>query len=137
MFSSDKLLAPAVVLFSGSVFSVLGYRGGNSTLGRLYIAAASLAAISVPYSLLALEPINKKLEEKAENLGKASITDAAAETGVTREETVHFLVDRWATVNLGRSLITGLAAVCATVAAVGHYGGVGFHMKSGAGRMGR
>lgn len=137
MFSTDKLLAPAIVLFSSSVFGLLGYRGGNTTLGRLYIAAASLAVVTVPYSLLALEPINKKLEGKAEELGEASLTDLKAEAGITREETVHFLVDRWATVNLGRSVITGLAAVCATVAAVGHYGGVGFEMKSGAGRMGR
>jgi hypothetical protein len=137
MFDSDKLLAPAIVLFSTSVFGTLGYReGASSTLGRLYIAAASLAALTVPYSLAVLEPVTQKLEEKAGSLAKASLTDTAAEAGVGKEETTHFLVDRWATVNLGRSVITGVAAVCATVAAVGHYGSVGFEMKMGAGRMG-
>lgn len=135
MFDSDKALAPAVVLFSGSVFGHLGYKN-SGVLARLYIAAAALAAVSVPYSLLALEPINKKLEEKASLLAKASITDAGAEAGITREETVHYLVDQWATMNLGRSIITGLAAVCATLAAVGHME-VGFSVSSGANRMGR
>ena len=136
MFDTDKLLAPSIVVFSGSIFGYLGYKS-SGVLARLYIAAAALAAVSIPYSLLTLEPINKKLEEKASSLAKASISDAGAEAGVTREETVHYLVDQWATMNLGRSIITGIAAVCGTLAAVGQLEIIGVTFASGANRMGR
>ena len=40
------------------------------------------------------------------------------ERGVSKNQTVHYLVDKWATLNLGRALVTGLAAILATVAAM-------------------
>lgn len=42
------------------------------------------------------------------------MSDAAVEVKEKREETVHWLVDHWATMNLGRTLLTGTAAVLAT-----------------------
>jgi hypothetical protein len=80
--------------------------------------ASALLVAAVPYSYLSLEPINQKLEKKASDLASASITDAAAESGVAKEETTHVLVDKWATFNLGRTVMTGVAALAATWAAL-------------------
>ena len=85
---------------------------------QLYITSASLVTACVPYSLLALEPINKKLEARAKSLSETSLVDATAEHGIRKEETVHYLVDQWATANLVRSFLTGLAAILSTWAAV-------------------
>ena len=80
-----------------------------------------------------MEPIIKKLEAKAESLASASITDTAAEAGVAKEETVHSLVDWWALYNLGRSVLTGVAAVLAAWAAVDKSEIVGFSLGAGTG----
>lgn len=59
-----------------------------------------------------------------------------------REQTTHWLVDRWATVNLGRAVLSGVAAVAAIWAGVegsgfgGGVGGIGMRVTTGAGRMG-
>ncbi|RMY34874.1 hypothetical protein D0866_04988, partial [Hortaea werneckii] len=84
----------------------------------LYTTSATLLLTCIPYTFIVGEPINQKLEKKAKDLSSASLTDAAAEAGVAQEETVHQLVDRWATMNLGRTLLTGIAAIAATWAAV-------------------
>lgn len=58
------------------------------------------------------------MNKKAEDLKRASIEDATVEAGVAESDTVHQLVDKWATMNLGRTILTGVAAVLATYAAV-------------------
>jgi hypothetical protein len=65
-----------------------------------------------------LKPINSKLLTKADSLASTAITDTAAEAGVTKEETAHALVDKWATLHLGRALLAGIAAVSATWASL-------------------
>ena len=62
--------------------------------------------------------MNKKLEAKAKFLKDASLVDASAEHGIRKEETAHYLVDYWATMNLGRTALTGLAAVLAMWASI-------------------
>lgn len=83
-------------------------------------------------------PINAKLVDRSEKLAETSINDAAAEAGVTQEETVHALVDKWAMLNLGRALMTAIAAISATWATLSvidvvEIGRVGF--ASGADRI--
>jgi hypothetical protein len=65
-----------------------------------------------------MEPYNRKLLEKADSLASTSLEDAAAEAGVAKEETVHSLVDTWATLNLVRGLFAGVAAIGAAWAAL-------------------
>ncbi len=79
----------------------------------LYTASTTLLALSIPYSYFVLEPVNKKLAVLA-----TPSVDPLAEHGPRKDETVHFLVDKWGTVNLGRTVIMGLAAGCAAWAAV-------------------
>ncbi|KXL49363.1 hypothetical protein M433DRAFT_39807, partial [Acidomyces richmondensis BFW] len=115
MFTSDKLLAPAIVLVSGSIFGYFAYRDSMALLpGRLYAASAALLVLNVPYSFFCLEPINRKLEVRAARLSRAGIAGDNAEVEAMefpQQETVHQLVDRWATVNLGRSVLSILAAL--------------------------
>lgn len=136
MFDADKLLSPLIVLGSGTVFALLARRGRSrfqchfplafgcscnhpepslsSTKGALYASSAILLFATFPYSELFLHPLYKKLEAKAAEYAGLSITDADVEMNVKREETVHYLVDRWATVNLGRSIMVTCAALLAT-----------------------
>jgi hypothetical protein len=81
-------------------------------LRNLYTASTTLLALCIPYSYFALEPVNKKLEVIA-----TPSVDAMAEHGPRKDETAHYLVDRWATVNLGRTLLLGLASGLAAWAA--------------------
>ena len=83
---------------------------------------------------------NDKLHSRASSLATTSLTDAAAEAGVAEEETAHALVDKWATLNLGRSLLPLIGALCAAWATVADsYEVLGLAdvvFKSGANRMG-
>jgi len=87
-----------------------------------------------------MNPYNNKLLEKANSLASASLEDTAAEAGVAKEETVHYLVDTWATLNLGRVVITAVAAVTAAWATLSPVEVIEFSLSnvglsSGANRM--
>lgn len=82
---------------------------------------------------------NDKLNAKASSLANASLTDTAAEAGDAKEETTHALLDKWMTLNLGRSVLPLVGAVLGAWAAVDGYEVLGFAsavLKSGANRMG-
>jgi hypothetical protein len=83
-------------------------------------------------------PYNRMLSAKADALASTSLEDTAAEAGVRRAETVHSLVDTWATLNLVRAIITGVAAVTATWASLNSVEVIGFdkiQLVSGANRI--
>lgn len=79
----------------------------------LYTTSASLLLALIPYTFFLGEPINRQLEAKAQSLALT-----ATEDGVPKEETTHALVDKWATINLGKVVIAGVSALVATWAAV-------------------
>ena len=61
------------------------------------------------------------------------------EAGVAQDETVHALIDRWATLNLARAVLVGAGALCAVLAALNKREIVGFKdigLASGANRLG-
>ncbi|CAK3885142.1 unnamed protein product [Lecanosticta acicola] len=118
-FDADKALAPAVALFSSGVFGFLAYRDNAWTkTSILYATSSTLLAALIPYTFVLAEPLNKKLESKERNLASASITDASAEAGVSKEESTHSLVENWAAQSFGRFVISAIAAVAATWAAI-------------------
>jgi hypothetical protein len=82
--------------------------------------------------------INSKLQEKAASLANASLTDTAVESGVAQGETAHELLDKWATLNLGRSFLPLLGTLLAGWAIVDKFEvlGLGAVLKTGANRMG-
>ncbi|KAK4552475.1 hypothetical protein LTR86_010318 [Recurvomyces mirabilis] len=122
VFQADLIINPVLVALGTGVFGYFAYR-----------------ASIIPYSLLFLHPIDEKLTRKAHSLSCASLTDTAIESGVAKEETTHALVDKWATVNLGRTVLSALAALTATWAAVDRLEIVPAVAKlgGGAGRMGK
>lgn len=105
---------------------------------KLNLAATLLFPSIVPYTIFFMGPINSKLSSKAQTLATTEITDKAAEAGVAREETVHALIDSWATWNMGRALITAVGSVCVTIAALDklEYFGAKVALKTGADRLG-
>jgi len=82
----------------------------SSTAFKCYLTATILLSSTVPYSRLAIVPIIKKLVKKSDALLTTPLVDTSAEVGVSKEETVHALVDKWATLNLVRFVLSGTAA---------------------------
>ena len=82
--------------------------------------------------------VNNKLQEKAASLANASLTDTAVESGVAQGETAHELLDKWATLNFGRSLLPLFGTLAAGWAIVDKFEvlGLGAVLKTGANRMG-
>jgi hypothetical protein len=77
----------------------------SSQTFKFYTAAAVLIPSIIPYTLGLMVQTNNKLLGKADSLATTEITDKAAEAGATQEETVHALIDMWATLNLGQAII--------------------------------
>ena len=110
----------------------------GSTSSILYWTSTALLMAIIPYSYSILEPTTQKLEAKARSIGGRTLDgNASAETNLKREETMHYLVDRWATINLGRTVLSGVAAIVATWAAVERLNVAKFRVTTGAHRMGR
>ena len=111
---------------------------GSTSAFKLYTTAAVLLPAAIPYTILLMKPINSKLLSKANSLAAATITDAAVETGVAKEETTHALVDKWATLHLGRALLAATAAVSAAWATISAVDVIGFEkigLTTGADRL--
>lgn len=79
----------------------------------LYTTSASLLLALIPYTFFIGEPVNRQLEAKVESLALS-----ASEDGIPKDETTHALVDKWATINLGKAVLAGVSALVATWAAV-------------------
>jgi hypothetical protein len=109
-----KATLPAATIACTGIFAFLAYREDRSTSAfKLYLTSALLLPTVIPYTRLLIGPINKKLVEKSDSLASTSITDASAEAGISKEDTVHALVDKWASLNLVRAVISGAAALTA------------------------
>ena len=111
----------------------------SSRTFKFYTAAAVLIPSIIPYNLGLMVPTNNKLLGKADSLATTEITDKAAEAGVTQEETVHALIDKWATLNLGQVITTGIGPLCILWATLGRIDVVRFQdvgLAPGVNRMG-
>jgi hypothetical protein len=105
---------------------------------KLYTTAAVLLPAAIPYTILLMKPINSKLLSKADSLASTAITDTAAESGVDEAETTHALVDKWATLSLGRALLAAVGAgtaAWATISSIDVLPIRGLGLASGANRM--
>ncbi|GME26175.1 hypothetical protein GTA08_BOTSDO03614 [Neofusicoccum parvum] len=114
-----KVSLPSIAA-SISLFAWLASREApDSTPRKLYTAAALLYFAKIPYSFIFLRPTDEALLAKAESFATTSITDTAVEVGVAKEETTHVLVDKWATINLGRAVLGFAGAACSVWATLG------------------
>ncbi|KAK4982232.1 hypothetical protein LTR66_009394 [Elasticomyces elasticus] len=114
-------VSPAVSAVCGLTFAGLAYREPMATPSfNLYVAASVLLLPgTLAYTFLTTKPTTDKLLEKTTSLSKASITDTAAESGVAQEDTVHALVDKWASLNLLKGVMYGVGALLAAWATIG------------------
>jgi hypothetical protein len=90
----------------------------KSTPFRLNLAATLLLPSIVPFTLLVLGPTNDKLMAKKDELATASLSNKNVEAFAAEGETVHELMDKWATLNLARALLVGVGALCTVASAV-------------------
>ncbi|KAF2834515.1 hypothetical protein M501DRAFT_1046966 [Patellaria atrata CBS 101060] len=141
---------PLLVVVSSALFGYLGYHkcklpawlGWTCLHPRLFITAAVFVFSIIPYSILTVEPVDHKLENKAETLSTASLTDNSTEAGIHYQDTVKGLLDRFATMNLGRAAIAFAAAAMGTWGAIAHHHSAhltsvgSLHFATGANRMG-
>jgi hypothetical protein len=122
MFKRGQAAMPPLGILSTAIFGYLAFRE-RSTGGPtfpLYVTAAVIAPSIVPFTLLAMTPTNRELLKRADSATSTVIDEAAAavETDTAKgdgnkEESTHALIDRWASLNLVRGLISGAAAVLA------------------------
>lgn len=82
---------------------------------KLNVAATILLPSIVPFTLAFVKPANDKLMAKKDELAAVSLEDKAIEANVVRGETVHELIDKWATLNLARAALVGAGAICAVL----------------------
>jgi hypothetical protein len=83
-------------------------------------------------------PTNKKLLEKADSLASSTVGDAVAEARAAKEDTVHALADKWASLNLVRAIISLTSSVLAAWATINPIEVVGIEtisVVSGANRL--
>ncbi|KAF2708747.1 hypothetical protein K504DRAFT_477199 [Pleomassaria siparia CBS 279.74] len=130
---------PVLALISGAAFAFVAYKQDPSSLPfRFNVAAAVLVPSTVPFTFAFMVPTNTKLDEKLDSFAGTALTDKEAEAGVAKEETTHALLDKWATLNLARAGIIGVASILGVWAAVDKREAVSssFKLASGANRMG-
>ncbi|KAH8808586.1 hypothetical protein F5884DRAFT_377024 [Xylogone sp. PMI_703] len=111
-YNSGKRTAPPIAAIASASFFYLASKT-NSSLAKTkfyrYIAAGLLSVGIVPYTFAIMGKTNRRLNAKAEQTKNLRITDEFVEAGV-REETAHWLVDHWGTLNLGRAALLLAAA---------------------------
>lgn len=98
---------------------MLSIEAPDSIPRKLYTAAAALYFAKIPFSYIFLHPTDVALKARAESFANTSITDTDAEVGIAKEETTHALVDKWATINLGRAILGFAGAACSVWATLG------------------
>ncbi|KAJ4361844.1 hypothetical protein N0V83_010785 [Neocucurbitaria cava] len=130
---------PLAILSAIATGYVAYHQDPSSAPFKLNIAATILLPSIVPFTFAFIVPTNNKLIAKKDDLASASLDDKAVEAGVAQGETVHALIDRWATLNLARAVLIGVGALCTVLAALNKRDVFGFKdigLTSGANRMG-
>ncbi|OBT65091.1 hypothetical protein VE03_05229 [Pseudogymnoascus sp. 23342-1-I1] len=112
MFAAGHDTIPAGTIVAATSLLYLAYdsRAAGSPAWRGYATAAVLALGIVPYTLAVMMGTNKVLLDRAEEEEEKVEAQAAS---------VKQLLDQWATMNLGRSVLLASAAVTAAWTALG------------------
>lgn len=115
MYESGHGSVPAGTVIAATSFLALAYdsRAIGSNAWKGYVTVAALAVGIVPYTILLMLGTNKVLLEGADQ------AETAEEKVEAKAASMKQLLDQWATLNLGRSLMLASAAVTATWTALG------------------
>jgi hypothetical protein len=65
-----------------------------------------------------MAPTNDKLLGKKDELATASLSNKNVEAFAAEGETVHELMDKWASLNMARAMLVAVGAVCTVASAV-------------------
>ncbi|KAH7135534.1 hypothetical protein B0J11DRAFT_518573 [Dendryphion nanum] len=139
LYDVGHYIGPAGAILGALSSAYVASQQKTSSLAFKLNVAASVFAIGIlPFTFAFIVPVNKKLFAKEKLIGAAALEDKAVEAGVAREETVHALLDKWATLNFVRALISGVSAGLAAWTAVDKLEGIVINaaLKSGANRLG-
>jgi hypothetical protein len=106
------------VLLSSLSYFYLAYRSHNSNPFSSSLSSSTTAyALSglltigiVPVTIIVMAPTNKKLQRKEEETRSLQAGDEVVQVGLG-EENAHVLIDRWATLNLGRVVMLVAASL--------------------------
>jgi hypothetical protein len=90
----------------------------KSTPFRLNALATLLLPSIVPFTLLTMTPTNNKLLSKKDELATASLSNKNVEAFAAEGETVHELMDKWASLNMARAVLVAAGALCTVASAV-------------------
>jgi hypothetical protein len=97
-----------------SLSLLFGYLSYKDKSTKKYFLTSSLLLLSqLPYSAIVLGPYNRRLSSKADSLAGTALDDVFAEANMSPGDTVHELVDRWATLYLGKALLVVAAGISA------------------------
>lgn len=139
IYNKGKALGLPLSLMSAFATAYVAYKQDPKSLPfKLNLAATILMPGIIPFTLFFIKPVNDRLFAKSAELASASLEDKAIEANVAQGETVHALIDKWATLNLARAVLIGSGAICAVLAGLSKRELVGFSevaLKSGANRM--
>ena len=80
---------------------------------KMYLISGILNLSIIPYTAAFMLPLNHKLQTKAEETSSLKAEDKIVEVGLGGES-AHQLVDKWASLNMGRALLLAAAAALAT-----------------------
>jgi hypothetical protein len=117
LYDTAKMTVPPLAVVCASSLLYVAYDAHQRTATvvphqwKAYVASALLALGIVPYTLLVIMPINKRLWRKVKETRHLAATDTVVEA--VGDETAHALVDKWAAVNVGRATLLGAAAITA------------------------
>ncbi|CAN9248148.1 unnamed protein product [Alternaria alternata] len=106
IFTRGGAIARPLAIVSALATGYLAYnQDPKSTPFRLNALATILLPSIVPFTLLAMAPTNDKLLGKKDELATASLSNKNVEAFAAEGETVHELMDKWASLNMARAML--------------------------------
>ncbi|CAN9418367.1 unnamed protein product [Alternaria alternata] len=116
IFTRGGAIARPLAIVSALATGYLAYnQDPKSTPFRLNALATILLPSIVPFTLLAMAPTNDKLLGKKDELATASLSNKNVEAFAAEGETVHELMDKWASLNMARAMLVAVGAVPASL----------------------
>lgn len=117
-FEAGRASIPPLASICSLCFGYLAYEAKHAPnmlphVWKIYTASALLCIGIAPFTLTAMASTNNKLLNKAEETSALKAEDKIVEVGLGGE-TAHQLLDKWATLNLGRAIMLATAAVLST-----------------------
>ncbi|KAK0617965.1 hypothetical protein B0T17DRAFT_495184, partial [Bombardia bombarda] len=127
LYASGKATMPAFAGAASLAYFFLAYHSQRvaSSSSKLYLLAGAASVGIVPYTLALMERTNRRLLKKTADAQGMRMSEELVEVG-PREEGAKYLVDRWATLNLGRAALSAVAAGVGLYVVLG-----GFELRGG------